>query len=634
MLNGAAPVRLCLHFRLAFAILLPGIALAQPCETEEGGTVGAMADAVNEAAAAPDPRAAAFLAEFAETFGASGRADAGAIEDLSRAARGLADAERIAGMVKHDRELDEDEVSVARAALSRLAGSALSADLEAALGRALPPSNADVGEYALHFDLCGAGPRYRATATIRLERAAPSPLILEADPERLTIDAVKADGRTVPFETVDGRLVIDAPGAKSVAVDYRVSTTSDAAGYGLIKDRANGRFFTMTWPYRTGSLFPSNPDPADGVTSRVSARTCGGRELVATGHKEGDAFVSKKPSPAYSIALYAMPDFEHGAPVHSDHGPVTGYGSADAVSAATRERYRTTAARSLDFYSSWLGAYEYGEGLAVVELASGGLGGMEHVSAVAIMLDAARDPQTADEVAAHEVAHHWFGDNLRIASWPHFWMSEGFTDYSTWRYFRHAEGEAKYRSLLKTGRAAVKSQLASDPHPLRPPDATDIHDVFDSIPYEMGAWMLRMMEVKVGTAKFDEMLGAWYRENRFQAVTTEAFLDFASDRTGEDLHAFFDAWNGITELPRFDGTISFTGSSVVASLDARTDAPAGIAVPLTVEGAGGVTKTVMVDPSRPVSFDAGFDVVKATWDAEVTVLAEVRNRTSVAAAPP
>jgi hypothetical protein len=43
---------------------------------------------------------------------------------------------------------------------------------------------------------------------------------------------------------------------------------------------------------------------------------------------------------------------------------------------------------------------------------------------------------------------------------------------------------------------------------------------------------------------------------------------------------------------------------------------------------------VQVDPSKPVSFDAGFDVVKATWDADVTVLADVRAQSGVATAPP
>jgi hypothetical protein len=145
--------------------------------------------------------------------------------------------------------------------------------------------------------------------------------------------------------------------------------------------------------------------------------------------------------------------------------------------------------------------------------------------------------------------------------------------------------------------------------------------------------MLRMMEVKVGTAKFDAMLAEWYRTNRFQPVSTEQFLEFASKKTGEDLRGFFDAWNGITALPAFDGLVRFEGSKVWASLAARNHIPAGTQIPLVVTGANGVTKTVMVDPSQPLSFDAGFDVVNASWDPEVTVLAEVKSLPVVATGP-
>lgn len=623
-LNHAALLVLRRLTAIAAVVAIPAFAGAQPCPADNGGSVAELVDAVNAAAAEPSAEAARFFDAFADAFAASGRATAPKVAALERAAAFSADAKRVASMVKHDRELDEDEVRFALASLSALGR--IPDAVTKALANALPGANARVASYDLRFDLCGAGSRHEASAIVTLEKGAPSPLILEADPERLTIDSVKAGGADVPFETKDGRLVIDAPGAKAIEIAYRVKTTADPAGYGLIRDAANDRFFTMTWPYRTGSLFPSNPDPSDGVLSKIRAKTCGGVTFIGSGHDDGSGvFASEAESPAYSIAGYAAKDFERGTPVLTEHGPVTGYGSGDVVPEATRERYRKTAGRALDFYSKWLGAYEYGDGMSVVEVASGGLGGMEHVSAVAIMLDSARHPEDADETAAHEVAHHWFGDNLRIASWPDFWMSEGFTDYSTWRYFREAEGEEKFRKLLKTGRAAVKSQLSSDPHPLRPADGTDIHEFFDSIPYAMGAWMLRMTEAKVGTAQFDAMLRGWYRENRFTPVSTQQFLDYASKDTGEDLHSFFAAWNGIEKLPSLDGRVSFAGSQVTASLAVKNPLPAGTLIPLTVHGANGATKTVMVDPAKPVSFDAGFDVVRAVWDEDVTVLADVRN---------
>ena len=59
-------------------------------------------------------------------------------------------------------------------------------------------------------------------------------------------------------------------------------------------------------------------------------------------------------------------------------------------------------------------------------------------------------------------------------------------------------------------------------------------------------------------------------------------------------------------------------------MKATTPIPVGILLPLRIEGDGGKTKTVMVDPNKPVTVDAGFPVKGWTWDPERTVLAYVR----------
>ena len=53
-------------------------------------------------------------------------------------------------------------------------------------------------------------------------------------------------------------------------------------------------------------------------------------------------------------------------------------------------------------------------------------------------------------------------------------------------------------------------------------------------------------------------------------------------------------------------------------------APKGLELPLVLEGDGGKTKTVMVDPTKPFEVDAGFPVKRTKWDPERTVLAFVR----------
>ncbi len=585
----------------------------------------------------PEVASSRFVQLFQRAVERSGRLGAEDVKKLEAASRDIvgareqAAAQSILSLLKHDRELDAFEVEPVKKALAVLSGvsaARLPPDLERVLTHAVPAANAGVKEYELTFDFSKTAATFPAKAVLTLDKKAGRETILEVNPDRLTIEKVTAGGREVPFELKAGRLHVKAPGASALEVGYRVKpqdvgpNANDA--FGLIRDKYSGRMWTLTWPYNTGALFPSNSNPSDGSTAKVTVKVAAGHEVVATGNPKGDAFVAKGQAPAYAVALYTAPKFEKGAGGTSRSGvEVTGYGLGDAVSKKIRDDYRAAARESLDFYSTWLGKFDYGNTLRLIEV-SGGLGGMEHTSAVAIMLNSARDPEYSKETAAHETAHHWFGDNVRIKTWGDFWMSEGFTNYATYRFFRAKEGEQKYLSLLDRAKGEVRDNLRSNPHALSAPSHTDVYEIFDSIPYEMGPWMLRMLEAKLGTEKFDALLKDWFQTHRQQDVSTEDFVRFAKEKTGQDFGAFFKEWNAITQVPSFDGQVSASGHKVTASLATDKPVPSGIELPLKLEGEGGKTKTVLVKPGAPVTIDAGFPVKKWTWDPERTVLADVR----------
>lgn len=611
------------------------------CEEESSEPIAAVGEAVSSAAARTAPAHAdgfadAFLAAFADGAHAS-ESDLAAMRTALSHERGARrdQAEALFGLVKNDGELSACETDAARAALGSLLGTpehpanALPADAERVFAHPAPAANVTVKHYALDLDLSNShAASFPARATLTLDRPAPTATktILEADPDRLSITGVRGDGRDVPFAMKDGRLEVDAPGAKVLDIRYDVKPTTTKGGHGLVRDPATGRMWTMLWPYYGGSLLPSNSAPSDGSTATLSVRAPAGYEAIASGQRAGDggSFSSAAETPVYANAIYLAPDFEHGdAGVSATGVHVAGVGLGRAASAATREAYRAVARDAIDFYSGWLGPYAYGDTLRTVELASGGMGGMEHVSAVAIMIDSARDPEYSKQTAAHEVAHHWFGDNLRIAGWNDFWMSEGFTEYSEHRYFRHAQGEEKFRSLFRDSKRAVRDQLASGAHALHPGPCTDVNDIFDDVPYEEGAWMLRMLEARMGTPRFDAMLKAWYGAHRFRPVSTDEFVAFASRRAGENLQPWFDAWSTIQAVPSLAARVDVHGKKVSASLTPRNAMPAGITIPLRIEGAGGASKTVMVAPGAPVKIDAGFEVTGTSWDPDVTVLADV-----------
>lgn len=575
-------------------------------------------------------KARAFQVAFERTLAKGGRLSARDVTALEAAARGLKDpkerraADDVLALVRHDRVLDETEVEPARKALCRLLGvssARLPAALEKVLAHAVPVPNVRVKSYDLSFDFKEDGPSFPARAVIELERAAPGRTVLEIDPERLEIDEVRALGRRVPFTVKDGRLLVDAAGARRLDVRYRVKPTDDVNGYGLIRDRYAGRMWTLTWPYNTGALFPSSSRPQDGATARVTVHVKAGEQVVGPGSRRPDgAFHLEEPVPAYAIAFSTGRFTDNGVSRKGGYEART-VGLGRAVSPSVRREVREAVAGALGFFSSWLGAYPVGKRLNIVEIRSE-YGGMEHAGAVAVAVGQSRADTV--EAAVHETAHHWFGDGVHIAHWGELWMSEGFTNYATWRYFRERDGDDAFGGYLDAAKDTLREQLEDKKvQPLATSAHVDPQEGLSWTPYMQGAWMLRMLEAKIGTAKMDRLLKDWFRDKRGEAVTTADFIAFARAHHGLELSAFFAAWGRLERIPTFQDRSTVDGNAVELKLTPRGPVPEGIEVPVVVEGKRGQAKAFRVRPGEPLSVDVGFAVKAIRWDPERTLLCDV-----------
>src|SRR5688572_14141268 len=163
----------------------------------------------------PDVSSRKFVEVFQRALISSGRITESDVTALKKAQGTISNvteraaAESILAMLRNDREFDSFEVVHTKKALGVLLGKSngpLPADLEKVLKNAVPAANVAVKDYELTFDVKGAGPSFPATASITLEKKAGPKIILEANPERLEIKTVKANGKDVPFEVKDGRV--------------------------------------------------------------------------------------------------------------------------------------------------------------------------------------------------------------------------------------------------------------------------------------------------------------------------------------------------------------------------------------------------------------------------------------------
>jgi aminopeptidase N len=178
---------------------------------------------------------------------------------------------------------------------------------------------------------------------------------------------------------------------------------------------------TFTWPFFCGNLYPCNPSPDDGV--RVTMNVTG----VPAGQQALYPKDTWSEAPAYMPAI-AVGAYEQLALGRTGAGTaVSAWYLPDIVDEATARAGTAHLLAVQDFFERRYGPYPFGPelGAVAVDWGEDSWGGIE----VQPYYHVPRFDFGTEEVHAHEAAHAWYGNGVRIACWEDFVLSEGTVTY-------------------------------------------------------------------------------------------------------------------------------------------------------------------------------------------------------------
>ncbi len=201
----------------------------------------------------------------------------------------------------------------------------------------------------------------------------------------------------------------------------------------------------------------------------------------------------------------------------------------------------------LDFYSEILKTpypWEKYHQIVVEDFVSGA---MENTSAVVHGSFVARtDRELIDndyeDVIAHELFHHWFGDLVTCESWAQITMNEGFATYGEYLWKEYKYGQAAADLHLQKDLAAYFREAQSKSVPLIRNHYHHADDVFDSHSYQKGGRVLHMLRHEIGDDAFFESLRLYLERHAFETVEEDDLRLAVEQVTGRDLRWFFDQW--------------------------------------------------------------------------------------------
>ncbi len=176
-------------------------------------------------------------------------------------------------------------------------------------------------------------------------------------------------------------------------------------------------------------------------------------------------------------------------------------------------------------------------------------GGMENVSATTqtdlVLHGAEGEPEASGRgLAAHELAHQWFGDYTTTATWSHAWLNEGLTTYMESVQNEKSRGwpagqlswynqqQQAMRADLNQVRPLVWGDTASDP----------IQLFFSGHIYPKGAQVAHQLRRLLGDSLFWAGMQRFLVDNAYQPVRTEDFAVAFERTANRDLDWFFDQW--------------------------------------------------------------------------------------------
>ncbi|MBL7964419.1 MAG: M1 family metallopeptidase [Flavobacteriales bacterium] len=169
-------------------------------------------------------------------------------------------------------------------------------------------------------------------------------------------------------------------------------------------------------------------------------------------------------------------------------------------------------------------------------------GAMEHPTNISYPSSIANGTLQYEGTMAHELAHHWFGDQVTCSRAEEMYINEGFAEYLSFLFLEHVYGAERYRRTVRDNhRQMVHKAHLIDQGWWALADVPQAH-TYGEHSYNKGADVLHTLRSYLGDSLFRAGLTTFVADHAFSPVSSSMLRDDLSATTGVDLTDFFNDW--------------------------------------------------------------------------------------------
>jgi aminopeptidase N len=424
------------------------------------------------------------------------------------------------------------------------------------------PNDATPTHYDLSFDVDLANARFSGKETIRVD--------LPRSTRTVTLNAAEITFRDVTIESAgatqtatvaldEGRQMATlrvpkplAKGAAQIHITYDGILNDKLRGFYLSTEKDQRYAVTQFEATDARRAFPGFDEPAYKATFDVSLTIdhrdmaiSNGKVLSDTPTADGTRHTVKfATTPKMSTYLVAMAvgrfacleGAAEGVPIR-----ICGVEGKQEMGRIALDM----AEQVLKFYNTYFTIkYPYGK-LDVLGVPDFAAGAMENTAAIFyrerdLFVDSKDASHAARkriaQVLAHEMAHQWFGDLVTMQWWDDIWLNEGFANWMESRPLAsiRPDWNVPVDEAMDT-QGALSVDALKTTHPIHAAVDTpaQIDEAFDSITYEKGAAVLRMVENYLGPDVFRQGINAYLKAHAYGNATSADFWTTMASVSGK-----------------------------------------------------------------------------------------------------
>jgi aminopeptidase N len=151
-----------------------------------------------------------------------------------------------------------------------------------------------------------------------------------------------------------------------------------------------------------------------------------------------------------------------------------------------------------------------------------------------------RDRQAIFSVAAHEISHQWFGDLVTMSWWDDLWLNESFASWMAARTTAklRPDWNSGLKSIEDRDKAMQRDALVTT-HPIVQHIETveQASQAFDSITYEKGEAVIRMLEAYVGAEAWRDGVRKYIAKHAYGNTVSDDLWGEVEGAAGQPVRA-------------------------------------------------------------------------------------------------